>query len=433
MKIKMFVFSLMMSSILFVQCDKKEDEMTVSGMFTVSIENVMEEFSFFASGVFNTPVGASEPGGAGPGHAYEFSFNAGKGSYLSFATMFVGSNDLFFGPDENGIALYDGDDPVTGDVTTQVYLWDAGTEVNEQPGAGPNQPASQSGPNTGMNEMGTVREISQVSDGFTYPAVDQTLKVSLSNDGGTMFTLRIDNLAGSTTPIAPGAWVVHTDAGALFTAGMAAPDMGLESLAEDGNPAGLGDYLSDKSGLVSPLAPGAWAVHSMGSMVLFSDNMSDYGEGLEGLAEDGDPSTLLTSLGSKSEVSSSGVFNTPAGSSGPGPLFPGSKYEFTFTAEAGQWLSFATMLVQSNDLFYAVGGSSGIELWNNDAPLSGDITSMMRLWDAGTEVNEYPGAGLHQPPRINGGTAENGVVMEVNDGFTYPSVNEVIKVTITPQ
>lgn len=48
-----------MSSILFVKCDKKEDEMTVSGVFTVTIENVMEESSFFASGVFNTPVEAS--------------------------------------------------------------------------------------------------------------------------------------------------------------------------------------------------------------------------------------------------------------------------------------------------------------------------------------------------------------------------------------
>jgi hypothetical protein len=213
---------------------------------------------------------------------------------------------------------------------------------------------------------------------------------------------------------------------------MAVPDVGLESLAEDGNPAGLGDHLSENSGLVSPLAPGAWALHTMGSMVLFTDNTPDYGEGLEGLAEDGDPSTLLASLGAKSEVAVSGVFNTPSGSSGPGPLFPGSKYEFTFTAEESQWLSFATMFVQSNDLFFSIGGESGIALWNNGVPLSGDITSHIMFWDAGTEVNEYPGAGLHQPPRINGGIAENGLVMEVSDGFSYPSVSDVIKVTITP-
>jgi hypothetical protein len=141
MKTKIIV--LLVSSILFIQCDKNDEEMLVSGNFMVSIENVMEESSFFASGVFNTPEGASEPGGAGPGHAYVFTFHAGKGSRLSFATMFVGSNDLFFGPDENGLELFNGDSPVSGDLTSLVYLWDAGTEVNEQVGTGPNQPASQ--------------------------------------------------------------------------------------------------------------------------------------------------------------------------------------------------------------------------------------------------------------------------------------------------
>jgi len=66
MKLKMFVLSLMASSILFVRCDKSDDEMNVTGKFMVSIENVMDESSFFATGVFNTPEGASEPGGAGP-------------------------------------------------------------------------------------------------------------------------------------------------------------------------------------------------------------------------------------------------------------------------------------------------------------------------------------------------------------------------------
>lgn len=160
--------------------------------------------------------------------------------------------------------------------------------------------------------------------------------------------------------------------------------------------------------------------------------MADYGEGLENLAEDGDPSALGASVEMKNGVVSSGVFNTPSGSSGPGPLLPGGKYEFTFNANANQSLSFATMFVQSNDLFYAVGGEPEIALWNNGVPLNGDITSMVMLWDAGTEVNEYPGAGLHQPPRINGGMDENGVVRLVNDSFSYPTVDEVIKVTLTP-
>jgi len=47
----------------------------------------------------------------------------------------------------------------------------------------------------------------------------------------------------------------------------------------------------------------------------------------------------------------------------------------------------------------------------------------MILWDAGTEVNQAPGFGSEQAPRQGGadtGTAENGVVQAVADGFTYP-------------
>ena len=50
------------------------------------------------------------------------------------------------------------------------------------------------------------------------------------------------------------------------------------------------------------------------------------------------------------------------------------------------------------------------------------------LWDAGTEVNEYPGAGIHQGP---GDNQESENVMQVNDSFTWPQVSQVIKVTIT--
>ena len=55
------------------------------------------------------------------------------------------------------------------------------------------------------------------------------------------------------------------------------------------------------------------------------------------------------------------------------------------------------------------------------------------LWDAGTEVNEEPGVGLNQAPRQAGpntGMTENGIVKMVNDGYTYPAVSEVIRVTI---
>ena len=59
---------------------------------------------------------------------------------LSFATKFVQSNDLFYAPDGEGIAVWGDDGPITGDITDQIMLWDAGTEVNQEPGTGADQP-----------------------------------------------------------------------------------------------------------------------------------------------------------------------------------------------------------------------------------------------------------------------------------------------------
>ncbi|MCY3669173.1 MAG: spondin domain-containing protein, partial [Gemmatimonadetes bacterium] len=93
------------------------------------------------------------------------------------------------------------------------------------------------------------------------------------------------------------------------------------------------------------LAPGAW-VAQRGGEPFFTDGQPDRGAGLEALAEDGNPAELAASL-----YPNSGIFNTPVGADSPGPLTPGNAYEFTFVARPGDRLSFATMYVQSNDLF----------------------------------------------------------------------------------
>jgi len=415
--------------LLFAQCKDDDDaEPPVMGMFTVTIENVSEAYDFFQSGVFNTPEGASEAGPAFPGHSFSFSFHAGKGHKLSFATMYGTSNDLFYAPANGGLDLYDGNDPVTGDITAMIRLWDAGTEVNEEPGVGPNTGPKQGAPDTGPDENGIVKEIAGVNDGFTYPAVGENLKVMLDFDGTSMFTVTIENMAMSSTPLSPGVWVVHAMPDALFKMGTADYGNGLEHLAEDGNPAGLSEYLAMHSGYVSPIAPGAWVVHAQDDKPVFTGGVADYGEGLEALSENGDPSELAASLMDADYTS--GKYDTPQGASGPGPLMPGEKYSFSFEASDGDYLSFASMLGQSNDLFLAP-KAMGIKLFDNSMPVSGDMTGMIMLWDAGTEVNEYPGAGIHQPAQQNGGMDENGNVMVVDDEFTYPEVNQLIKVTIS--
>jgi hypothetical protein len=189
------------------------------------------------------------------------------------------------------------------------------------------------------------------------------------------------------------------------------------------------------SGSVTPLAPVAWAVHS-GNNPFFTQNTTTRIDGLEALAEDGDPSTAAASLASLNSVMTSGAADTPVGAGGPGPATPGASYSFTFTAIEGDMLSFATMYVQSNDLFFSP-GETGISLFPGGDPITGNITAQLFLFDAGTEVNEQPGVGANQAPRQaapNTGPDENGtvqIISDVLDGFTYPAVDEVISVTIS--
>ncbi len=398
---------------LFVisSCSNDDDETPIiTGNFTVTIENVFQGKEYFTNGT----TGLIEPG-----MSESFSFNAGKGSYLSFATMFVQSNDLFYAPNDIGLALYDSNgDAVTGDITSMIDLWDAGTEVNEEPGVGNNQPPRQSGPNTGADENGTVELITNIMDGFTYPADEDVIKVTMTHDGETMFTVTIENVSNGSslpTPFAPGVWVINNDAQMpLFTEGSASTE-GLERMAEDGNNSILDASLTASSGYVSPFAPGAYRINDA---IFTIGNVSS--SALESLAEDGDPSGFTN------------VFNTPVGGSSPAPIFPGDSYSFEFSAEEGDVLSFATMLVQSNDWFI---GANDIDLFENGTAISGEITSMISLYDSGTEVDEYAGAGNNQPVRQSGaniGVDENGVVEEeTSTGDHVPSVSAMVKVTIT--
>lgn len=111
-------------------------------------------------GVFNTPLGAMAAGPIRPGESYEFTVNAVPGMRFFMAQMFGQSNDWFYAPGANGIALFDSKGkPVNGDITDQFYLWDAGTEKNEEIGIGPNQGPRQKGTNTGDAENGVVHRV----------------------------------------------------------------------------------------------------------------------------------------------------------------------------------------------------------------------------------------------------------------------------------
>ena len=191
---------------------------------------------------------------------------------------------------------------------------------------------------------------------------------------------------------------------------------------------------SDGSRHFVPLSPGIFVVHNADGP-LFTTGAADRGVGLEALAEDGNPGVLADAIRVQPGTITSGIFNTQLGLDAPGPLGPGQAYQFTFVADEGARLTLATMFVQSNDLFYAP-GPEGIELFDeNERPINGDITHYLELWDAGTELNQEPGIGSDQAPRQTGpnaGAAENGVVRVVSDSYSYPAVKDVIKVIISP-
>jgi hypothetical protein len=195
-----------------------------------------------------------------------------------------------------------------------------------------------------------------------------------------------------------------------------------------------GQTASDGTKWPFAVSPGAWILDSR-SNPLFRPGKKALPNSIEAQAEDGNPAMLAQSFEQSHHNSTlHGIFNTPVGATAPGPVTPGGAYEFTFSATPGMKLSFTMMFGQSNDLFYAP--DSAIALFDAmGQPISGDVTSRLILWDAGTEVNQEPGIGPDQAPRQkapNTGPSESNNIAPVKDGFTYPKTGEVLRVTITP-
>lgn len=415
-----------------------------SAKFEVTIENTGMAYPILKSDAFAIPVGASEAAPLKPGEAYEFELTAPMGAHLSLATMFAQSNDWFFSADEEGIALYHEDgSQVTGDVTDQIDLYDAGTEEDQEVGVGDNQAPRQSGPNTGPDDDNpNVRLV----DDMGLPSNEEMIRVTLTSSGKYCFKVRIENVSNENTLqtsegskpalLSPGVWLVHSanQSGLLYMLGEPDYGDGLEAIAEDGNPSELASSLADRTGLTVPLSPGAFAVYTGDNPIFIPDEEAPE-NGIEAVAEDGQPSMLATSLESSENVSASGAFNQPVDSSVAGPLLPGAKYQFIFSAEQGDMLSFATMFAESNDLFYAPSASEGgIALFEDGIPLSGDITDELLLWDVGTEANEEPGVGGNQALRQSGPNTgpqdPNSTIRPVDDAYDYGEVGDHIKVSI---
>lgn len=187
---------------------------------------------------------------------------------------------------------------------------------------------------------------------------------------------------------------------------------------------------TDRADGIVPLSPGVYAVYDGSDPIFTLGGTAD--AGLELIAEDGETATEAADLAANTEVASSGEYK-----SANGPIVPNDPATFTITAEPGDHLQIALMFVQSNDWFYSFAGG-GLELFDGDTPVSGDVTANLALYDAGTEEDTAPGVGPDQKPaqgdEINVGPADDNTTIRLasEDGFTIPATNSVIKVTITP-
>ena len=220
------------------------------------------------------------------------------------------------------------------------------------------------------------------------------------------FTLTITKKATDFV-VTPGIVVLHALANPLFTLGEPDREVGLEAIAEDGNPMPLYNWFKETGSQGAPLRlASSLSVFSPGLVYAFnssSDPLVKQGEtnkpenGLEALAEDGNNAIAVAYLQD---------LNLPvAASNETAPIGPGGTLTFTLEVPQGQnfKLGFSTMLVQTNDWFISY-NNAGYPLFDESGvPVSGfGASEKSYLYDAGTEVDEAVGFGIYQAPRQGG-------------------------------
>jgi len=134
------------------------------------------------------------------GEFFEIDFVAAPGipgARMSFVSMSSISNDWLFAPEGQGIAFYDDNDqPILGDVTGQIRLWDAGTEATNMLTFG------------GAGEDGEVN-LREDDDDNTVRIIQEDVsdliraEITEFNSDTNTFTLVITNLVGESLEEAP--------------------------------------------------------------------------------------------------------------------------------------------------------------------------------------------------------------------------------------
>lgn len=413
----------------FTACKKDSVTPPASNKTTITVENVLNSGSLVESGTFQ---GTGTPPVILPGQTVSFRFSASIGQAVTFSSMYGWSNDLFFAPANPGIALYDQNKkPIEGDVSAQIKLWDNGTRVNQAPGANVVHP--------GIAENNAITEVNgKDAQGNAYLPASSLVKASLKYEGDSYFTLTLQNISGGTanpTPLSPGVWAVSYIAGGkllnpapIFTSGQPTAN-GLTQLAEAGNNAPLYTYIKSNTGIFTPLSPILVVVYNGIDNPIFKTGEKDRNEGLKELAQQGNATLLAAALKGRPGVKN--VYILPAPNSTVLlPIIgnqPGGSVSQELSVAKGDRIAIATMYGFSNDWFFASSGNG------SDATQTADISSSIKLYDNGTAVDQFPGAGNNQF-NLGGATAtQSNVIAGVpnpNPFTTLPAITDIIKVKI---
>jgi hypothetical protein len=412
----------------FAAC-KKDHGGTPPQAVTITVENVLNSKPLVESGTFQ---GAGSPALILPGQSVSIQFSAAKGEAISFATMYGWSNDLFFAPANPGILVYDSTGtPIEGDVSSQVRLWDNGTRINQPPGAHVNHP--------GVADNQNISEVKGVdAQGNTYLPASALVKASLKYNGNSYFTLTLQNTSGGTaneTPISPGVWAISyivggqlLNAAPLYASGQPTAN-GLTSIAEAGNNSPLSTYIKGITGIFTPLSPVLVVIYDGIDNPIYKIGENDRGEGLKLLAQRGNADTLAAYLKGRPGIKNVYVLpapNTkvllPVVADQPGGIV---SQDLLVTKE--DRLAIATMYGFSNDWFFASTGN-GV-----DPTRKGDISSSIALYDDGTAIDQFPGAGITQFNLAGTPLTESMPIMPVpnpNPFTTLPAIPNIIRVTL---
>lgn len=422
------MLGLSLTALLLGACTDHDPQPTAR---TITIENVLDSKPLVESGTFK---GTGTPPVILPGQSVSFSFSAAKNQRLTFATMYGWSNDLFFAPANPGIRLYDDNGmPITGDVSAQIKLWDNGSRVNQAPGM------SVTHPGTAEPTSRNIKEVAGTDDyGHTFLPASQLMNVSLAYDGNSMFTVTIKNQSGGTaneTPFSPGVWAISYVAGGnlllpepLYSEGKATTDA-LTRIAEAGDNAPLSTWLTSQTGIFTPLSPVLVVVYNGNENPFFKSGENDRGEGLKELAQKGNADVLAAALKMKAGIKNVYVLKEPAST----VLLPqiggnaGGKVAQPLMLVPGDRIAIATMYGFSNDWFFATSGN------DIDGNASGDVSGSVGLYDNGTAIDQFPGAGITQFNLAGTPLNESKAIAPVpnpNKFTTLPAINNIIKVTL---